>query len=626
MNENITYHILNYINSSTNYAVVISGNYGIGKTHFIQNSLFPKIQEIKIGDARNEKQKFKTITISLFGIKTIEDIEKLIFLELFAPAEWKKKGLKIIGAVFKGAGSFFNVDIDKVLKESSLSAGELNKYNDLVICIDDIDRKSKELDLIEIYGFINNLVENLGTKVILVANEDTLRDEINSKSSDAYSVLREKVIGISFPFQTDVRNIFFQLIENYKTESNSYFELLKQQSDYIIECVEKNNKNIRNLLFFLEQFRIVFIELSKELDKQQNDLINKKNEILERVLKSFLPISFEYKLGKLSDTNQKELTNYLNGNNFDWGLANLAPLEDNNQSYLDTFKAKYNFNRNELIFFESIFNYIVGKERFNADKTISELTAIYNINDENYDEKDELYKKLQYWEFVNLTYSEYRVLTNQLIAFAKEGKLQIDEYTDAFLYAIRFNNLLNYNIDKLKRDFLVALEKHKSNFDFKKSSFLYRNSIDRSSPHYDSFIEILQKCIEVNESNNKRIEKEQLTGLFNEFKNKPSEFILSCSDNALFIEKPFFAEFSFIAFWSIIKSLKNTDIIEFSYVIEHRYDNYYPGIEVEKDFLQELKLKITEKVNSKSISKMNKIPYNFLLEKIEISITNISNR
>lgn len=246
MNENITYHILNYINQDTNYAVVISGNYGIGKTHFIQNILFPKIQEIKV----NEKPKFTTITISLFGVNSIDEVEKKIFLELFAPKDWQKKGAKIVGLVARGAGSFFNIDVDKVLKESTLSAGDLNKYNNLVICIDDLDRKSPELNLSEVYGFINNLTENLGSKVIIVANEDNLRSEFIDQNANAYSVLREKVIGISFPFQTNLQETFTQIISKFQTIDRVYFDFLIEQSTYIIDCIRKNEDNLRNLIFF----------------------------------------------------------------------------------------------------------------------------------------------------------------------------------------------------------------------------------------------------------------------------------------------------------------------------------------------------------------------------------------
>lgn len=55
--------------------------------------------------------------------------------------DWQKKVQKLLDWICKRCRSFFNIDVDKVLKESTLSAGDLNKYNNLVIYIDDLDEK-----------------------------------------------------------------------------------------------------------------------------------------------------------------------------------------------------------------------------------------------------------------------------------------------------------------------------------------------------------------------------------------------------------------------------------------------------------------------------------------------------
>lgn len=621
MNENITYHILNYINQSTNYAVVISGNYGIGKTHFIQNLLFPKIQEIKIED----KQKFKTITISLFGVKSIEDVEKIIFLELFAPKDWQKTSAKILSVVARGAGSFFNIDIDKALKDSSLSAGDLNKYNNLVICIDDIDRKSAELNLSEVYGFINNLTENLGAKVILIANENTLRNEFNGSASNAYSVLREKVIGVSFPFQSDLQLIFNQIISQYDTTDNPYYNFLKENSEYILDCIKRNDNNIRNLIFFVQQFKLVFNELNRKIERITNDLQNRKSEILELVLMSFLPICIEYKLGNLSDENQLEIIQYLSGNNFDWGLLNLPASEEQEVTYLDLFKNKYNFNNNKLNHFESIFQFIIGVEKYNLDKNIEELESYFNINQDHYDEKKEIYEKLGYWEVVNLSFNEYKHYTKKLIKLALQGELQIDEYADAYIFALRFDNLLEIDQNDLKEKFIRALERHGKNISYKSSNFFYRVSVERANPLFANFEQILFKCHEINRFNKNKILQSELDELFLEFSSNPHDFIERCSDTVLFVENEFFSKFKFSKFWSIIRMLSNRDLIAFAYVIENRFSDFANEYVSEKLFLEELKNKIEQKINSKSTSKIDEIALKFLLQKIDIALSKFSN-
>ena len=61
----------------TDYAVMINGEWGSGKTHFWNNKLRQRIENI-----RNKKgQLYKTIYISLYGINSLEEISKKIFLE-----------------------------------------------------------------------------------------------------------------------------------------------------------------------------------------------------------------------------------------------------------------------------------------------------------------------------------------------------------------------------------------------------------------------------------------------------------------------------------------------------------------------------------------------------------------
>jgi predicted GTPase len=106
-----------------------------------------------------------------------------------------------------------------ILAETGASGNNLGDYSKILICIDDIDRKAKELDLIEVFGFVNNLVENFGAKIILIANEDELRKEIDV-DRDNYSLLREKVIGISVSFSANVDDIYDEIIKTKYEEYN----------------------------------------------------------------------------------------------------------------------------------------------------------------------------------------------------------------------------------------------------------------------------------------------------------------------------------------------------------------------------------------------------------------------
>jgi len=70
-----------YVQIETNYALIIDGEYGIGKTYFYKELASPELKKIAL--PTNETKKYRPIYISLFGLKSIDEISRLIFLELY---------------------------------------------------------------------------------------------------------------------------------------------------------------------------------------------------------------------------------------------------------------------------------------------------------------------------------------------------------------------------------------------------------------------------------------------------------------------------------------------------------------------------------------------------------------
>ena len=75
--EDLVESILDYIRSDyTDYAIMINGEWGVGKTHFWNNKIRKKIESMQLNGKR-----FTTIYMSLYGISNLEDISKKIFIE-----------------------------------------------------------------------------------------------------------------------------------------------------------------------------------------------------------------------------------------------------------------------------------------------------------------------------------------------------------------------------------------------------------------------------------------------------------------------------------------------------------------------------------------------------------------
>lgn len=243
MNTNeLTEYIKNYIeNDRTRSAIMLTGAWGCGKSYYIQNDLVP---------ALTDKEENRCVVVSLYGIKSLEALSKSIYLEVRAKALIKKSEslnrAKIIGkTIVKGVASFFGVDIS--VSEENLN--QLYQSIDLtgkLIILEDLERSG--LSILEVMGYVNNLVEQDGVKVLLVANEGEIiqyetKKEIDgegnkktvkvpTKETVEYFRIKEKTISDTIPFNAD----FDKAIENIlKSFENHYFdEALQERTSFDI--------------------------------------------------------------------------------------------------------------------------------------------------------------------------------------------------------------------------------------------------------------------------------------------------------------------------------------------------------------------------------------------------------
>ena len=71
--QELTEAVTDYLqDNETEYAIMINGKWGCGKTYFWNNSIVPKLKEKSI----------KNISVSLYGVKNIDEIEQKILYKL----------------------------------------------------------------------------------------------------------------------------------------------------------------------------------------------------------------------------------------------------------------------------------------------------------------------------------------------------------------------------------------------------------------------------------------------------------------------------------------------------------------------------------------------------------------
>lgn len=279
-----------YLKMDTNYALLISGEWGSGKTYFLKNTLENNIFKTK---TYNDSSKtYKPVLISLFGLKSIEEIQLEILLGIYSIL--KNRKIKIGADVVKllAKGYMYSkglVGYDKLIDQINIKNFQKSikiNFAEIVICFDDLERINKNLELEELIGFINNLVENENIKILILANENEIKNE-------NYHTLKEKIIGNSIEFIPDVENTYLSLIKNKFKGSQLYSEFLISNQRFVLNIYTEQSVNFRGLTYALKYFEIIFSEINNQLFQKEN-LKDKKEEILLKLLKFALTISIEY--------------------------------------------------------------------------------------------------------------------------------------------------------------------------------------------------------------------------------------------------------------------------------------------------------------------------------------------
>ena len=271
-----------YIASPTSkYAVMVSGEWGCGKTYMLKKLYLPELDE------KFKENNKKPIYVTLNGINDIAEIKNKIFIELGSDNVLKKASpivnLAALGSeiIIKGTG--------KVIKNGY--AELLNKMveiKNIVIFFDDLERC--KIEITEILGFINDLVENYDAKVIIIADEDKINKNfafknieqkflvalklLESKSKEnmdykeqmkltkeeifdddeKYKSIKEKTIFKTLRVKNDIKSIITDF-SNKMIENRDLKKIVDNKKEWLIEKLsELEHNNIRTLQFIFESF------------------------------------------------------------------------------------------------------------------------------------------------------------------------------------------------------------------------------------------------------------------------------------------------------------------------------------------------------------------------------------
>lgn len=270
-NSELNKYIKHYLEEDkTKSAIMLTGPWGSGKSYYINHELVPFL----IKDGKNQ-----CVVVSLYGIKNVSEISKSIYLELRAKVLRSNNEVattsKILAkTVAKGITSFFGVDL-------SASENEMQRLyesvdlSDKLIVLEDIERS--QINIFEILGYVNNLVEQDGVKVLLVANEaemieyDEIMDEkgkniqkVLTEESADYLRTKEKTVSDTISFTGDYLSAMRAIIEGFKGVQLSLFT----KDEYIQEIYDlfvfSKSGNLRTFIYACQKT----VDILKQIDTE----------------------------------------------------------------------------------------------------------------------------------------------------------------------------------------------------------------------------------------------------------------------------------------------------------------------------------------------------------------------
>jgi hypothetical protein len=598
----------------TDYALLISGDWGSGKTYFLKNELFKSIRETKIRVISKDKileEYCEPIYVSLYGIKEISEIDKRVFLEL--------------NPRLKSRPAFFlNLLASKligIINMNWLNKDDLKDYLSIfniparkILCFDDLERIHKDV-LDEALGYINSFVEHQNIKVLIVGDETILSEKV-----DGYDKTKEKLIRFTYKFSPDIRQAFDSFLKPY---SQSFKEFLIANKTYICEIFNKGqHNNLRTLRFCLDLLAKVFEAIEKlELNEKY------KTEILDRITFFTITFSIEYKKtndkAKLSELQQINSQNIL--------LASLPSLDqligkkidvDSNPTFKDIFSKTY------LPFENHYFNYfdVIASLAYTGFLDINKLHSDIKEMSDDLKRKETTQESILIQKMSDcfvLNDEEFEPLINEILKKVETGYFDLPAYPNLYT---RLLQIEHYQLGGFKIDESVA-KKFEKGIDISKHRAKYVDAFRWKIPIWEvpnpKYNRISEYAIQANDSllNNKvQMHSAQIIPLF---ENTNGDELYNYLIDIDYRNLPVFA---YINSKDIFEKLKKSNnLVKYGFLngLKERYKDAYASESNKKEFqfFSDLHILINDHIKNQKIVQISTIAFMEISKVIKSIIT-----
>lgn len=625
--EDLVESILDYIRADyTDYAIMINGEWGSGKTYFWNHKIRSKIESMELNGKR-----YKTIYMSLYGISNLEEISKKIFIETtqlmdknlkkymdnnsqISIPEYAKTGLDM--------ANFFGV----TQNGDKIDYREFFSTEDKVLCFDDLERAN--VDVIDILGYINNFVEHDHIKTIIICNEKELSTKLKNSNlemktfiatylldkegslikktdkpmveriqdtieyvfdkANDYERIKEKLIGETFEYAPEFNYIINGILMRYE-KYPELIRFLRENTNLIISTFNKSGtRNLRILKHALNDFKKIFDMVNKSYP-------NTNHRVMQTMLIFTIAISFEIKAGKVT---KDKFINIGSNEEYKAILVSSRVFMDNRQFYIKEFDNNYYYNfKAEYRFFKFIEIYIRTRI-FNMKVFKENMEVIINTID-----TDKLpgYKRLLTEEYWKIPDDQFDKIVEEIIEDVKNGKIKPIEIVKLFAYFSYFikKNLISYDIKTIKSIFINGLNISSLNATYCPNVEEELEAIAVKGVNQE--MEDMLKYFEnVNDSLKDKMYIEKAEELFKYMPMKMELFYDKFAKECMKV--PIFKYYDVFQMFQRISCASNEDIVTIKEMLEERAKKYTKQIEPEIKNMRRLKQVIDDYIDGKDIT------------------------
>ena len=432
----------NFEKESSYKKIFINGKWGIGKSFYTNQYI---------------KNKSSAVYISLFGKNSIESIQEEIAKELFKKVNSTKKYFKKIKELLKkisGSISCYGISINSPEIKSKTFIEEyysILEEENLIIVIDDLERKSSNIAIEDVLGIIEQLSLCNKIKIVLIGDESKL----NEKDKKIWDPFKEKLVEKEYKIlrfsKEAINNLVISKLENYIDKET----LDKFVEDFFNKFSVNNLRTInKGVNLFLE---IKNIYLYKEYPGMNLTILKTcMAVVVETTENLFRPVK---------EDNEKE----------DFTKDFFRSLDEN----METRIQRHYFNSPFITNKEAtLTHYILAIYEGNeTESLIDEMNQVIEKYLNVKEEKNIFY--LDETKIKDIVSNKYRIIIKNQYEYTCLDKF-IDDIYNILNWYEKFD--MKYDEQKLKEAFKIILFKNY----YSNEKDLYENEIDRFELKYEN--------------------------------------------------------------------------------------------------------------------------------------------